>query len=105
MIVPGDMGWGLGRGRGVDRGVTHVGRRAMLSLIVRILSSHWCTVTRVRAPIGHWPLVLVGRLVVTRVGAGMGQTRPQTRHMTRRPGLAGAGDVEDPLEKDAGAIL
>ena len=71
--------------------MTHVGRRAMLSLIVRILSSHWCTVTRVRAPIGHWPLVLVGRLVVTRVGAGVRQTRPQTRHMARRPGLATTG--------------
>ena len=81
----------------------------MLSLIVRILSSHGCTVTRVRGPIGHWPLVLVGRRVVTRVGAGVRQarpqTRPQTRHMARCPGLAGAGDVEDPLEKDAGAIL
>lgn len=96
------MGWRLGRGRRVDSGVTHVGRWAMLSLmIVRILSSHWALVTRVRPPIGHWPLVLVWRRMVTRVGV----TRTQTRHMARCPRLAGDGDVEDPLEKDTGAIL
>ena len=79
-----------------------MGRWAMLSLmIVRILSSHWTLVTRVRPPIGHWPLVLVRRRMVTRVW----MTRTQTRHMARCPRLARYGDVEDPLEKDTGAIL
>ena len=79
-----------------------MGSWAMLSLmIVRILRSHWALVTRVRPPIGHWPLVLVRRWMVTR----MGVTRTQTRHMARCPRLTRDGDVEDPLEKDTGAIL
>ena len=74
----------------------------LLPLIVWILSSHWSGVTGVGAPIGHWPPVLM----VTMMGVGMGlTTRTQARHMAGSPGLARAWDVEDPLEKHAGAIL
>ena len=62
----------LRRGRGVDR-VTH-GRVG--PLILGILRPHWSGVTRVRAPIGHWSLVMgVRRMGVARVTRVMRMAR------------------------------
>ena len=83
-----------------------MGRRGVRRpLIVWVLSSHGARVPGVRTPIGHWPLVLVRRRVVTRVGPGVGVTRTKTRDMAGCPGLTWPRDVEDPFKKDTSSIL